>query len=286
MKKIKKSRTSVDSCSLSSLPDEMVLQILDKLIDLKILCLCKLVSKRFNQIVTQVNTISFTALTDPVLEAHNQESEASNTVASVGPFRSAYRSLMKFRRVKSVHIQLPSSIDSLSLFKWKIKFANRFEAFLFLSPDYIYHKKELYVNENGQDEENNELIKKKIKTSGQCLGDALKIITVLFAGIIRLPLLEKVSIVDSDNRGKLSFSGGKIADLRNLRCSLPDTVEKRLNYLDFPSKVSGCYVPLLELPVSGYVMKGVTLVIFLRDDLPDDIDSFSFMYVVDDNDDV
>ncbi|GJX32499.1 hypothetical protein Tco_0242354 [Tanacetum coccineum] len=105
----------------------------------------------------------------------------------------------------------------------------------------------------------------------------------MFAGIIRLPLLEKVSIVDSDNRGKLSFSGGKIADLRNLRCSLPDTVEKRLNYLDFPSKVSGCYVPLLELPVSGYVMKGVTLVIFLRDDLPDDIDSFMKN---DDNDDV
>ncbi|PWA80829.1 hypothetical protein CTI12_AA195960 [Artemisia annua] len=85
----------------------MVLQILDKLIDLKILCLCKLVSKYFYQIVTQVNTISFTALTDPAVEIHNWESEASNIFALVGPFWSAYCSSLKFSRVKSVHIQLP-----------------------------------------------------------------------------------------------------------------------------------------------------------------------------------
>nr|GEW15668.1 F-box domain, leucine-rich repeat domain, L domain-like protein [Tanacetum cinerariifolium] len=36
-----------------------------------------------------------------------------------------------------------------------------------------------------------------------------------------------------------------------------------------------CYVPLLKLPVSGYVMKGVTLILVERNDLiDDDIDSF------------
>ncbi|PWA66564.1 F-box domain, Leucine-rich repeat domain, L domain-like protein [Artemisia annua] len=257
MKEIEKSRTSVDSCPFSRLPDEMVLQIFDKLIDLKILCLCKSVSKRFNRIVTQVNTISFTALTDPEVEYHNRESRAFNTVASLGPFWSAYCTLLKFRRVKSVHIQLPSAVDSLPLFKWKIKFGNRFDAFLFLSPNYIYHKKEVYVNDIDQDIESNELIRKKIKTSGQCLQDVMKRIIVLLTDIISFPLLERVSIVDSDNRGKVSFSGGKIADIRNLLCSPSETMEQRLKYLDFPSKMSRCYVPLLELPVSGYVMKGI-----------------------------
>lgn len=280
MRKIKKSHTSDDSSPFSRLPDEMVLQILDKLIDLKILCLCKLVSKRFNQIVTQVNTISFTALTDPAVEIHNLVSEASNTVASIGPFWSAYCSLLTFPRVKSVHIKLPSSVDSLSLFKWKIKFGNRLDSFLFLSPNYIYHKKELYVNENGQDEVHEELIRKR-KFAVQCLFDVMK--RLLLIDLITFPLLEKVSITDSDHRGEVSFSGGKIADVRNLLCSPPETVEQRPKYLDFPSKMSRCYVPLLELPVSGYVMKGVSLILMLRDDLPDDIDSFMKSGDVEDN---
>ncbi|PWA45881.1 hypothetical protein CTI12_AA512820 [Artemisia annua] len=279
MKKIKKSHASVDLCSFNRLPDEMVLKILDTLIDLKLLCRCKLVSKRFNRIVTQVSTISFTALTHPAELHPNQESKASNILASLGPFWS----LTKFRRVKSVHIQLLSYVDSLSLFKWKIKFGNNFDSFLFLSPNYIYHKKELYINENGQDEENNEVNNKKIDIACECLFDVMKRIRLLLIDIIHLPLLEKVSIADSDNRGKVSFSGGKIADVRNWLCAPSETVEQEANRVDFPHRMSRCYVPLLELPVSGYVMKGVTLMLILRDDLPEDIDSFMES---DDNDDV
>ena len=210
----------------------------------------------------------------------NRESEASNTVASLGPFWSAYCSLLKFPRVKYVHIQLPSSVDSLSLFKWKIKFGNRLDSFLFLSQNYIYHKKELYVNENGQDEVHEELIRKR-KIAVQCLFDVMK--RLLLIDLITFPLLEKVSITDSDNRGKVSFSGGKIADVRNWRCAPSETLEQKPKCVDYPRRMSRCYVPLLELPVSGYVRNGVSLILMLRDDLPDDIDNFMKS---DDNDDV
>ena len=40
---------SGDSSSFTNLPDEMVLQILRELIDLKTLCVCKLVCKRFSR---------------------------------------------------------------------------------------------------------------------------------------------------------------------------------------------------------------------------------------------
>ena len=60
-------------------------------------------------------------------------------------------------------------------------------------------------------------------------------------------------------------------------------MEQKPKRVDFPRRISRCYVPLLELPVSGYVMKGVSLILMLRDDLPDDIDSFMKSDDVEDN---
>lgn len=51
---------NVDRCSLNLFPDDIVLQILKKIVDLKTLCRCKLVTKRVSSLVHLVDTISFT----------------------------------------------------------------------------------------------------------------------------------------------------------------------------------------------------------------------------------
>ncbi|CAH1412578.1 unnamed protein product [Lactuca virosa] len=78
-------RTCKDSSSISRLPDEIILLILNRLIDLKTLCFCYLVSKRFSSIVVQVDAISFAS---PVLNPHISD---KNTISDVSPSRSFLR---------------------------------------------------------------------------------------------------------------------------------------------------------------------------------------------------
>ena len=99
-----------------------------------------------------------------------------------------------------------------------------------------------------------------------------------------IPLLENVSIMESKKRGRVSVSGPKVAEIRN-NVTLPSNM---IEYtIRFECRLSKWYVPLLELPDSGFVMKGVTLILMQRKDLPNDDDSFmkSNDYVDDDFED-
>nr|GEV55268.1 hypothetical protein [Tanacetum cinerariifolium] len=74
-----------------------------------------------------------------------------------------------------------------------------------------------------------------------------------------------------DQKGRVSLNGEKVAEMRNL--SEAGELTKHVEGL--PRRISECYVPLLKLLVSGYVMQRVTLILFGRNDLlDDDIDSF------------
>ncbi|GJX77530.1 F-box domain containing protein [Tanacetum coccineum] len=273
MKIDKKSHVSDDSSSFTRLPDEMVLEILSKIIDFKTLCLCELVSKRFWRIVHQVDTVSFTFFTDPLADPPSMEVIPSNTLASLGSYGSAIMCMKKFGRVKSLRIQVPSSFDNnLLLFKWKIKFGIRLDSFIFLSPNSVFPNKELYVNANGQEEdEDMELCRKKRDIALQSLRDVVLKFRLLKNPLTNLPLLQDVSITDPGKKGRVSLNGVKLAEMRNL----PEAGELKKLHEDTPCRISECYVPLLKLPVSGYVMKGVTLILVERNDLlDDDIDSF------------
>ncbi|PWA77322.1 F-box domain, Leucine-rich repeat domain, L domain-like protein [Artemisia annua] len=245
-----------DSSSFGGLPEDRVLQILKKLIDLKTLCLCKLVSKRFTSIVSQAETISFTFSTYPLVDA-----------ASLGSYGSAIGSLMTFQCVKSLHIQLPSSFDNHILFKWKVNFRIRPDSFIFLSPNSVCNNKESNVNENSDhgalEELKRELIKNNANIVVECLKDVMMRVKLLLH-VTRLPSLENVVITDLGKRGKVSLSGGKVDDLNGwISSSSVEIIEK--------SVIRQCYVPLLKLPVSGYLMKGVKLYILQWNDLMGDI---------------
>lgn len=179
-----------DSSSFSRLPDEIVLEILNKGMDLKSLCVCKLVSKRFNLIVLQVKAIYYAAL-----------GSFAQFKSYLSMFSREFTSSRLLKKLKSLSIQVPC-IDHPCLFKWKINFGlNRFDSFKFLSPNSVYHKKGLFVDETGQ-EEDTELNTKKLDITLKCLSDVKRRISILLLHIISFPLLEKVSITDSGKSGR------------------------------------------------------------------------------------
>ncbi|GJZ62825.1 F-box domain containing protein [Tanacetum coccineum] len=334
-------RDSGNSSSFSRLPDKIVLHILSKIIDLKTLCLCKPVSKRFYQTVHQVDIISFTAL------AVNHSSSDSNTLDPRPPknlfwffmndivfkpfkllrsmfltpiefpesrapttttipnfaearrrplmyyadngfyeselYLSVIKSLKSFTRLKSLCINLPHSLKDVDshcyLFKWKVNFGNKIDSYVFLSPNSICDKKGVDVDENileeeeEEEEDEDEYLEshlRKLLIAKRYLGEAIMRHLLLLESTNwdDFSFLEKVSITDLGKRGRISVIGeGSPLETNRVRL-------RKWRIIDRAS-VSLCYIPLLEMPVTGYVMKGVTLVLAeMNDPVDDNYNSF------------
>ncbi|PWA88399.1 F-box domain, Leucine-rich repeat domain, L domain-like protein [Artemisia annua] len=229
MKKVDKPDESVDSSSFSYLPDDILLQILSRLIYLKTLFRCKLVSNRFNNTVQQVNTISvtITSIDHPSIDSNSsgtpwKPDRPVDLLLKCKSFVSVKKSLQTFSALESLTIEIPPIHRAKYndfLFKWKAECGKTTASLLFLSPDSICDTKE------------------------NCF-----------------PLLKNVTITDTGKRGRLSLCGEEI---------VPESSgnNKRSRW---------CYIPLLKLPVSGYIMKGVLLAQFEMSSLPFD-DSFADM---------
>lgn len=179
--------------------------------------------------------------------------------------------------MKSLCIQLPSTnhkgIDNSLLFKWKVRLSNRIESFIFLSPNSISDTHRSFVNEDEMEEDVN-LFKQKVHIAFQCLKDVIVRHRMLLYFIKDHSLLETISITDSGKRGRLLLSGGKLVEVREWIRSDSDSVKPQMNRIDIPVSVSQCYVPLLNLPVSGCVMQGVTFVVMQMMDLGNGNDGF------------
>lgn len=271
-----------DYSPFSCLPDEIIFQIFIKIIDFKTICFCKLVSKQFSSIVHQLDAISF------IVPPSNSDSDTLVADACLRrhSFRSAILSLEKFTLLKSLNIQLPSSppnfiidIDDIVLFKWKAKFSiDKLDSLVFLVPNSIYSITN-NTNSYGTIQENEErwLTFQKLDIAYYCLLDAVLRFDMLLGFIKGFPFLENVYIKDSEKKGTVSLSGGQIVEFRKWLISSHESIERKLKHSkDIPGSVSVCYIPLLELPVSRYVMKGVTLILMMRDDLADNED-YSFI---------
>lgn len=267
MKKIKKPHAEDDTTAFDDLPDEIVFQILSKLFDLKTLCICELVSKRFYRTVLELEAISFASVTYPLVVPPDIKLNVSICGTLLRSFQSAMLSLKKFTRVKSLCIQLSSPYDNPLLFKWKINFGNNLDSLLFLSPNSIFHNQNLHVKENSHEED----MEMKNNIASECWMDGLMSHTMLCC-IENIPLLESISITDSGKRRMISYSGENFTQMRSRLTPPYETIEQRLiDCFYLLRKVGKCYVPLLKLPISGYVMKGVTLILRERIGLPDDI---------------
>ncbi|GJZ79499.1 F-box domain containing protein, partial [Tanacetum coccineum] len=214
MKEIKKSHTECDSTSFDDLPDDIVYQILSKLSDLKTLCICELVCKQFYRTVLQVEAISFTPVTHPLVDPPDINWNYSIYATLLRSFESAMLSLKKFTRVKSICIQLSSPCDNPLLFKWKIKFGNKLDSLLFLSPNSVYHNQNLHVKGNSQAEKDMKYFMKH-NISAECRMDAMISHHMLLCCIKNIPLPESISITDSGKRRMLSYSGEKFTQMKS-----------------------------------------------------------------------
>ncbi|GKD24670.1 reverse transcriptase domain-containing protein, partial [Tanacetum coccineum] len=219
MKKIKKSHAEDDFTSFDDLADEIVYEILSKFSDLKTLCICELVCKRFYRTVLQVEAISFTSVTPP-LHPLDTELYVSITATLLRSFQSAMLSLKKFTRVKSICIQLSRPFDNPLLFKWKIKFRNQLGTLLVLSPNSVYHNQNLHVKEYSQEEEDMEM---KNKIELEYKDDA--VYNEAMKEILKMPMHEI-------SKHSLSTISHLIAGLDKLKSLVNDTVFTRLGPRD------------------------------------------------------
>ncbi|XP_071728835.1 uncharacterized protein [Rutidosis leptorrhynchoides] len=177
-------------------------------------------------------------------------------------FESAVSFLCKLDLLKSLCVQLPCSsyIDYRCSFRMKVKFGKRIESFLFIPSNSISDGSGLICGNIEEDvsESLSELFRNNLYVAFQCLNDVIFWHKMLMCFVKDMSLLETVSITDSERRGKVRLSGGKVGEVRDwIRLAAAD---KNLEMFLFEVRVSVslCYVPVLNLPNSGCEMKGVT----------------------------
>ncbi|XP_059665448.1 F-box protein At1g30200-like [Cornus florida] len=297
-----------DGSHFDRLPDEVVLVIFNKLLDLKTLCRTSLVSTRFAAAIPQVLSVSF-AVPRRKPNSSEEDDHASNSSDSsdnlskklirfllkdivskpfrfirqiVAPrpvpssisafygdsFRSAVCFLSKFRDIRSLQIELPSSGHGGedSLLKWRVRFGTKLESFLFLYPTSLEEFNGVGGghSEDDDDEESeltSDLLKFRVHLAFQCLKDAVVRHRMLLFLIEQHAMLEHVEITDSKKQGRLFARNEQVAELRAWMGSSLGTLGVQLKSIEVPVSARQWYVPVLELPMSKCVMKGATLVV-------------------------
>ncbi|KAI3700393.1 hypothetical protein L2E82_45019 [Cichorium intybus] len=210
MKNIVKSHEEDDthaSSSITRLPDEIILQILNKLLDLKILCVCYLVSKRFSSIVLQVDAISFTA---PFLNSNIPDNNAGDV--DDGPFSKKLLMLL----IKPLYL---------------------LRAMVFTPSKPLPPVMSSFYNESFRSAMTFQSKFSEVKTL------RIELAFSSFGG----------------GRGRLYLNGDRLSEVKEWLHS--PKVE------DIPGSVSRCYIPVLNLPDSGYVMKGIFVIVMEMNDL-------------------
>ncbi|KAF7119546.1 hypothetical protein RHSIM_Rhsim13G0215200 [Rhododendron simsii] len=268
-----------DNIHFHRLPDDVVVNIFDKVSDVQSLCRCLVVSKRFSSLVPLVQTLSFKISAWDYLSFFRDESEDALVNGSLGELSklsimvlllktliylfkpslspclrlnsSSLVFLDKLTRVRSLNLEFVSDFDAHndSVFKWGAKFASNLKSVTFL---YASSFSKMMKSEEEEEEENvitHEELLCRVNLAINCLKEAVLRFGILFPIIAKNPKLQSITITDSNNKGvKLCLGGEKL-------------VQWMSSYLEKAIMRVG-YVPVLRLPMSGYVMKRVTVVHF------------------------
>ncbi|KAF7120891.1 hypothetical protein RHSIM_Rhsim13G0214700 [Rhododendron simsii] len=308
------------------LPDDVVLNIFNKLSDIQCLCRCFVVAKRFSSLIPLVQTVSIKSKTwsskyDCKTVPRKSEyhhggtlplgnlSEYLITNLVFRPLRELYnRSLFptshrdvsgviflsKLTHVRALNVELPSNFDgdNDSVSKWGAKFTPNLDSVTFLYASSLSKMMESEQQQKSESEESDEEEEMehgitnrernlRIVIAIECIKDA-----VLWLGILcfvadcplsHFPMLQSVTITDSQKKGaKLCLSVEKLAECRN---TFSMTRMHSLSSMAWSWTLENMrvgYVPVLQLPMSKYVMKGVTIVNY-KMFADDDYDAYKAM---------
>lgn len=185
--------------------------------------------------------------------------------------------LKNFKEMKSLHLQLPShgdhelgSSSGASFLKWKAEFGTNLKSCIivgatsFETSSFCLQQKQQELEENITLSDNE--LKLRIIWTISCL-IAASTRHYLLKQILAehpIPMLEKVVISDANKQGKFCMGKEEIVEMRDsiMNSSEEETSPFPLKRSPVPEmKMKLWYLPMVELPESGYVMRGATLVL-------------------------
>ncbi|XP_058199179.1 uncharacterized protein LOC131314510 [Rhododendron vialii] len=256
------------------LADDVVVNIFDKLSDVKCLCRCFVVSRRFSSLVSRVQTVSVKSYGTwelnylPIVDYDSPglEQHLNHLIHGLG-----INFLAKLTHVRALHIELPSDFGSQndSVFKWAANFTAKLDGVMILYAESLSkimeseQEEEDETDEQEEEEEETNEQEEEDKTDSPLLvikrsvKDAVFRLGILSYVVERHPMLESVTITDSKNKGaKLCLGGEKIAECRNW-LNFDRVIQPVIGESWRKKCMNIGTVPVLELPTSGYVMKWV-----------------------------
>ncbi|KAL3828681.1 hypothetical protein ACJIZ3_017483 [Penstemon smallii] len=242
------------------LPKEVVLSILSRMDDLKLLCRCSLVSKRFALMIYCIRAVSVSlpSIGMDSLEAHTYTRMLFKLGCSGEEIPEFVKFLHNFRELESIYVEfscLRSPCISPFL-KWKAICTSPgpvIQSVLCLVPSSMRKKSE---HEEQEDEEEEETIACNLQSwLKDCSFLPLKCCRewpVILCLIIKYHnSLQNVTITDSCKHGKFVMRNEQLVEWRN------SSLSKEFSTEMFPKTFRLSFVPELHLPMSGYLMKRV-----------------------------
>ncbi|XP_058199182.1 F-box protein At4g18380-like [Rhododendron vialii] len=236
------------------LPNDVVVIIFDKVSDIKWLCRCFVVSKRFSSLVPRVRTLSIQTNAWDYLSIPRSDFEKLAVLPSLND--SGFEFLAKLTQVRSLNLDLVSDFiaNNDSVFKWGAKLTSNLDSITFL---YAASLTKMMDSEEEETEITQEELVPPLSLAIECLGEAILWLGILSLDIPKHPMLQSITITDSMNKGvRLCLGGEKLVECKN---AFRIAVER---LKEAASRTRTGYAPVLRLPMSGYVMKRVTIVQF------------------------
>lgn len=284
------------------LPDALLLVIFNKVGDAKSLTRCISVSKRFASLVFEADTVFLSIpprkhnpkadnrlrrnlfkilisklIAKPLHFFHRFIADRSDTDRKTVSFYSPIEVLKHFQQAKTMHMELPSDggMTGLegndSLLKWKARFGSEIKNFVILSAT-SFQKRMQPLSSDDFSENNGEVL-----TDGQMKLQIVRTISCLLAASARHYLMKQVleehhaleNIIASDvcKQGRVCMGKDEVAEIRNSMKSMVASTDSSLERTQVPDlSMKLWYVPVLELPENGYIIRGATLAVLRPND--------------------
>ncbi|KAK4419615.1 F-box protein [Sesamum alatum] len=282
------------------LPDDVVLSIFDKVEDAKSLCWSMSVCKRFRSIVPQVNGVFLPLPQKKAAEREEtRRGLFRNAVirALKKPFHFISQMMVKskpknvendlefysyyvpneilksFQGIRAFHLRLPcygaqnqgcSKTGRILEFpEWKAEFGRELQSCVILGAKSWRDKSDEEENSVDPDQESrvmaDEELKLRIVWTISCLIAASARHYLIQETVKGLKTIDSIVVSDESDQGRLCMNKGQIEEMRKMKGKGDELLEYRSRVPALRMKM--WYLERLELPGSGKVMEGATLVV-------------------------
>ncbi|KAI3812116.1 hypothetical protein L1987_16822 [Smallanthus sonchifolius] len=267
------------------LPDALVFEIFNRVEDAKSLSACAVLCKRFGELVAQTHNVSLEITRRPELPSgchmnkskgligrfilkpihaflHRMVSKKSKTCSTCGDddmFRLPNDLLKNFKDIRSLSVKLPGhdgDISSGALLKWKAEFGKELQSCVIFGAT-GFQKLKIDADISPPANLTNKQLKKRVVWTISCLIASSARHHMLKQIISLNRMIRDVKISDGSKQGTIQMTEKQVVELRKEINSLTAVELDRTKVPAVTIKM--WYMPLLELPESGGVMKGATL---------------------------